>query len=266
MTETYNEASDFENHRQNFDRMRAGIGSALPPRSGRVLDVGGGQGMHACFLASIYSECWCSDIIDYQQLYDGSFPRLFREKCARNSIEMAPESLKFIECDAMNILFRDGYFDLVTSFNAFEHIPDPSIALAEMIRVAAPDAVIYVSFDPIWTADTGSHFQHRVKEPWSHLIMSDEEFLAAMDKAGAPDYEKAEYIRAMNRKRLTEFKDIFADVIAKGQVEAISELSWSGVTNEAHLKHPNYLKCREAGFSDADLTTRGLEYVLRKKA
>lgn len=84
------------------------------------------------------------------------------------------DRLEFDVTDAMDLMYRTGWFDFVYSINAFEHIPDPARALAEVGRVLRSGGYAYLSFDPAWTADTGSHFQHRVSEPWAHVLLDDE--------------------------------------------------------------------------------------------
>lgn len=43
---------------------------------------------------------------------------------------------QLIDGDGMNLAFADGSFDLVCEFGALHHIPEPSRAVAEMLRVA----------------------------------------------------------------------------------------------------------------------------------
>lgn len=43
---------------------------------------------------------------------------------------------QLIDGDAMNLVFRDGSFDLVCEFGALHHIPMPSKAVSEMLRVS----------------------------------------------------------------------------------------------------------------------------------
>ncbi len=43
---------------------------------------------------------------------------------------------QLIDGDAMKLAFDDGSFDLVCEFGALHHIPDPSKAVAEMLRVS----------------------------------------------------------------------------------------------------------------------------------
>jgi ubiquinone/menaquinone biosynthesis C-methylase UbiE len=43
---------------------------------------------------------------------------------------------QLIDGDAMNLAFSDNSFDLVSEFGALHHIPNPSKAVSEMLRVA----------------------------------------------------------------------------------------------------------------------------------
>lgn len=265
MTKIYSESEDFEEHQQHIDQMYAALGEIEIPESAHVLDVGGGQGMHSCFLAQRYSLCYCLDVIDYQSLYGGEYYRLFKEKCERNSVTYNNQQLRFIESDAMDILFRDSYFDFVTSFNALEHIPAPQQALEEMVRVTNKGGIIYLTFDPLWTADTGSHFIHRVPEPWAHLVDSQDVFVRKMQKADASENEVSDFRSAMNQYRLQQYRDIFNRIIARNDIQLLHESSWSGLSDPSYEHHPNYRKCIKLGYNKKELYTRGLRYILRKQ-
>lgn len=262
----YSESNDFKEHESHINTMYASLGS-IPihvPDSARVLDVGGGLGMHACFLAQSYSLCYCLDIIDYQSIYSGEYYRLFKEKCERNSIYYNHKKLKFIESDAMNIIFRNNYFDFTTSFNALEHIPDPLVAIEEMIRVTKVSGIIYLTFDPIWTADTGSHFIHRVPEPWAHLVENENEFIKKMQNNGATDSEVSEFKYGMNQLRLSRYHEIFNQIISRDDVELLHESSWAGFSDPSFKAHPNFKKCIKLGYNEEELETRGLKWILQK--
>lgn len=264
MSQEYSEPEDFKEHKQNIDTMYEVLGAIEIPKNSRVLDVGGGQGMHACFLAQYYELCYCLDIIDYQSLYDGEYYRLFKEKCERNSVYYSHRQLRFIEGDAMEILFRDNYFDLISSFNAMEHIPDPLQALEEMVRVTKVGGIIYLTFDPIWTADTGSHFIQRVAEPWEHLIQDQAGFIKKMEQNGALEGETNDFKYGMNQLRLERHREIFAQIIARDDIEVLHEASWSAFADPAYEEHPNYQACIKLGYSEEELQIRGMRYIFRK--
>lgn len=166
----------------------------------------------------------------------------------------------------MALLFRDGVFDWTLAFNFFEHVADPGLALCEMMRVTRPGGHLFVTFDPIWTADTGSHFFHRVGAPWAHLLMRTEQFEARMRREGASPEDVEDYRHGMNRVRLAEYRRVLRAAAAEAGVRVIEEASWSGVVDRPHRWHPNFLRARLAGYSKEELLTRGVRYVLQKPA
>ena len=98
------------------------IGEAFAhPRS--ILVVGCGSGREAGLLArSLEAETIGIDICDnFDFDHAGS----------------APAKLEMMDARALD--FPDARFDLVYSFHALEHIPEPKRALAEMARVLKPD-------------------------------------------------------------------------------------------------------------------------------
>ena len=263
----YDEAEDFRNHKSEIDALVAvlgGVGVRLS--SGMtVLDLGGGQGMHAGFLSALAGRVYCADVVDYSSLYGGEFLKLLDEKHRRNCVEFHLDRVAFHQTDAMSLLYRDALFDCVVTINSFEHIPDPGRALAETIRVTKPGGHVYISTDPIWTADTGSHFFHRVPEPWAHLLCDDEQFTAAMLANGASQEETQEYRRAMNRWRAADFAKVVHEAEAGRLVDVIHHDLWSGVTEEVHRRHENLARLQVRGFTQEELLVRGLRWVLRRR-
>lgn len=263
----YDEAEDFRTHKAEIDALVAildGVGVRMS-RSMTVLDLGGGQGMHAGFLSALAGRVCCADVVDYSSLYGGEFLKLLDEKHRRNGVEFHLDRVAFHQTDAMSLLYRDAFFDCVVTINSFEHIPDPGRALAEAIRVTKPGGHVYISTDPIWTADTGSHFFHRVLEPWAHLLRDDDEFAAAMLANGASAEETQEFRRAMNRWRAGDYARVMREAEASRLVDVIHHDSWSGVTDEAHRRHENLARLRSRGFAEEELLVRGLRWVLRRR-
>ena len=211
-------------------------------------------------LAGRVGKILCTDFSDQSARFGGEFVKLLHEKFVRNGYAFPISAFEFHAVDATKLIYRDGLFDLVVSFNALEHIPDPGLAISEMIRVARPGGLIYITFDPIWTCDSGSHFQHRVPEPWRHLL--DPAFAEAIVQAGGSQDEANEYRVAMNRKRLADYRAAFEAV--RGRVDYLMETEWSGCVHPNHLKHPNFKRCLDAGYSRDELLTRGMAKLIRK--
>lgn len=255
---SYDEKADIDFHLGEYERMLAAIapGRKSQGKFARALDIGGGGGMHSVYLTRLAERVICTDFIDQNARYNGEFIKLLREKFERHGEPFDVARLEFHAGDAMNLIYRDASFDLVVSFNAFEHIPDPARAAAEVVRVLKPGGVAYISFDPIWACDTGSHFFHRVPLPWEHLLASTDDYAARMRGDGASDDEIDDFRGAMNHVRLDTFRSIFKKGI-RG-THQVSYQEWRGVADPAHASHPNYAKARKLGYSDEDLMVRGI--------
>jgi len=264
---TYNEHQDYEHHAKEVGNCIDLLGryAIALDASLNVLDIGAGQGMHAGPLAEYFNKVYCTDIIDYSSLYDGAFCKLLADKYARVGKPLRLDRVAFLETDARALVFKDSTFDVVLSINAFEHIPDTTRALAEAVRVTKPGGHLLISFDPIWTADTGSHFFHRVPEPWGHLVRTPEQYGHLMRDAGATEGEVAEFRSAMNRNRYTHYLDAFTQAEREGTMTTVHFDCWAGVTDERHRTHPNYQPCHEAGYSDEELLLRGMRWLLRRE-
>ena len=260
----YNEQEDFLHHRkeiEDFLNVLSIAGIRLFNMT-RALDIGAGQGMHAGFLGKYFQEVYCTDLINYTSLYNGEFYKLLKEKYERNGCTIDLTKILFIKSDGMDLLFKDNFFDMIISINTFEHIKEPKTALLEMIRCTKEGGYVYIQFDPIWTADTGSHFFHRVPEPWAHLVYSDEEYISRMKAHGASDDEVCEYGSAMNRKRLDYYERLFRESEKKGLCQIIYETSWSGLSDQEHKTHPLFARCLQKGFSENELLFRGARFLL----
>ena len=95
---------------------------------------GGGHGMHVWRLLHLCRKLVVADVVSYSALYEGRFLRLLAEKHERNNRAIDLSKVVFVESDAQNQMFRDGLFDLVVSFNTFEHVPIPARLFAKSPR------------------------------------------------------------------------------------------------------------------------------------
>lgn len=265
---TYSEEADFQekaNVLQEFHNRLAHHKIPKPSLTARVLEIGGSGGVLGALLSASIGRIFVSDINDTNVQYGGEFGRLLKEKFERNHRTLELGKIEFHVADAMELPYRDAWFDLLISQNAFEHIPDPVKALREAIRVTRKGGVIYLTFDPIWTADTGNHFSHYVAEPWRHLLESDEDFCEKMRVCGASDAEVNDYLLGMNRKPLNTYTQQFQSVLKESNVSWFHYESWSGCVHPSHVAHPNRRIAASRLDCDPDeLLVRGLCYLIVK--
>jgi ubiquinone/menaquinone biosynthesis C-methylase UbiE len=198
-------------------------------------------------------------------LYEGEFLRLLREKHERHDRPFELSKVTFVRSDAQAQIFRDGMFDFVFSFNMFEHVPDPAVAMAEVIRVVKPGGVFYLQFDPIWTSPEGNHFSHRVPDPWAHLLCSSEDFVEKMRNAGAEEWEVSDFLNALNRWSFRSFQNLLQSV-ENSKAARVERVEYWATTREEEPRsgHPNFARLLTLGYSEQDLVVRGIRICGRK--
>ena len=263
---SYSEADDFaEKERALADMAPWCAYLADGGQASRSLEVGGAGGLLAGLFAQCYGQVTCTDIIDWEAQYDGRFVTLLGEKFERNGKLYDPAKVALKVADAQELKFADNAFDFVFSLNAFEHIPDPERGLREAIRVVRPGGRVYIQFDPVWTADSGSHFLHRIGQPWAHLVMTDEEIAVLMTANGAASDEIESYRHHMNRLPAAYYRDSLPAIAADAGANVIAQQSWLGVCDNTYLESPNLaLAASILDVPQEDLLIRGFRYVFEK--
>jgi ubiquinone/menaquinone biosynthesis C-methylase UbiE len=260
---SYDEAEDVRQHLEDVAAMDArleGAGVKVNWAEATVLDLGAAGGIHAGVVAARAKRLHAADTQDQNVRWNGEFVKLLSEKFSRHGLKLPISRIEFDVADAQFLMYRDGWFDTVVSFNAFEHIQNPALALAEVGRVLKRGGVFYTSFDPLWTADTGSHFSHRVPEPWAHLFLSDAEFIARMTAAGAPEEEVRDFRHAMNRWRLNQFNELFQDKALGSGLNLVWMTSWKGVSKQENMA-VDYFDELKKRYSEDELLTRSMSAV-----
>lgn len=111
-----------------------------------VLDVGGGPGYFSAAFASAGAR------------YLGVDPDV-GELSARG----APGP-GMIRASGTRLPVRTGAVDVCYSSNVLEHVAEPEVMLAEMVRVTRPGGTVFVSFTP-WLSPWGGH----ETSPWHYL-------------------------------------------------------------------------------------------------
>jgi len=98
----------------------------------RVLDAGCGVGWGSLLLLAGGAESVVGADISEDALAEA------RRRAGGTALELQ-------QADLQALPFADASFDLVTCFEAIEHVPDPDLALDEFRRVLRPDGVLLIS-------------------------------------------------------------------------------------------------------------------------
>ena len=94
------------------------------PQPGRILDVGCGRGVILRKLKQKGWECYGSEI----------------SESLAHQLQMAGIRT-YRELNLKNCSFPDSFFDVVSLWHSFEHLPDPCSTLAEIYRILRPNGI-----------------------------------------------------------------------------------------------------------------------------
>lgn len=107
----------------------------IPDLAGRsVLEIGCGRGSFARWLAGKGARTLT--FADFSPAAVG---------IARQNVAPAATEAAFLVADVQQLPFHDGTFDLVCSFETLEHVPAPTVGLAELVRVTKPGGRLIVT-------------------------------------------------------------------------------------------------------------------------
>ncbi|AWI90068.1 hypothetical protein C0214_18465 [Methylobacterium sp. DM1] len=225
-----------------------------------ALDIGGGYGDHLPFVQDRIGAIIAADIIEYSNDENFSLKDIAR-RSEKYGGRFDLSKVDFHTCDAQKLYYKDEIFDFVFSINAFEHIPNPLLALAEARRVARTGAPIYIQFDPIWNSPWGHHLPHLNFEPWTHLLLNDEDFSDLILKKGGTENDILIFKTAMSRKSFSYYRRIFLEDFRNMFVNP-SFVYWSNdPSDEPATNHPNFNLCRAKGYNIEELIVRGVQFV-----
>jgi len=122
------------------------LGQYTQLRGRVVLDVGGGPGFFVRALHAAGARAFCVDADAGELAGQGS-----------------PEPGSVLG-SALDLPVGSGKVDVSFSSNVLEHVPDPQLMIAEMVRVTRPGGVIFCAFTN-WLSPWGGH----ETSPWHYL-------------------------------------------------------------------------------------------------
>jgi SAM-dependent methyltransferase len=131
-------------------KLRKALGHA-PRRYGRALEIGAGTGYFSLNLlrAGVVSQAVASDIS----------PGMLR-KLERSADELGL-AVETAACDAVDLPFEDGSFDLVFGHAVLHHLPDLDAAFREFRRVLRPGGVVAFCGESSYYGDRIAIWQKR---------------------------------------------------------------------------------------------------------
>ena len=167
------------------------------------------------------------------------------------------EGVVLMVMDASDLKFEDNYFDVVFSYDAFEHFSDPASVLSESYRVIKPGGYIYLEFGPLYMSPMGLHAYRQIPVPYTQHLFSRQTLLDFLqeENLGSIDFKH------VNGWTLKQFRNLFNSYSDKLIKEIYIENN-----NYNHLdlirKYASIFKSKTDYFDD--LTCRSIEVLFRK--
>jgi SAM-dependent methyltransferase len=141
------------------------------PVGGATLEIGSADGMTAYALARAGRRATAIDI-----------------DITRTDPRVEAAGVRVRAMDATRLDFPNAAFDLVYSFNVFEHLSDPAATFGEIVRVLRPGGVAHIAFTALRWSPHGAHLYKTVGIPYVTVLFDQEDVAAYLRSTGKSDW------------------------------------------------------------------------------
>ena len=263
---------DNEDFRAHFlyaaDIVAEWLGSVAPLERCRLMDFGCGDGSTPLALALRYrlAEVHGVDLHDAPK----HLPRRAREQL---DLPRLPGNLHFHQVEPGEALSERFTVDAIMSWSVFEHVDRdllPGI-FRDLHALLPPGGHFFIQIDPLYYSPPGSHLEAFIKQPWVHLLHSDEEVERALMAVRAEDVHGVAEDMAFQLQEFNEFKQFLLGEFRSLNRITADEVVQLGTSagfevvreerNEASLEPPEELLAR---YDRRDLVTREIRVLFRR--
>jgi len=181
-------------------------------RHGRLADFGCGDGITGLGLVLRHGYASYTGF-DIRR----SFDRLDATARREIGLRRLPRSLSFRQIAPGEPIAAAGPFEAVMSWSAFEHIGRDLIPgiLADIRKSLVPGGLFMMQVDPLYYSPFGSHLGRFIRQPWAHLLYSDEEVKAMVRAARAEDVPDVDKDLSFHEQSLDSFKEFILSEYAE---------------------------------------------------
>ena len=157
----------------------------------RVLEAGCGDGTMGYLFDCYGHPTTLTDLEDWRDVRARELPFLQGDLCA-------------------GLDLPSDHFELVYSYNTFEHVGDPAAALDELVRLCKPGGFVHLKFGPLYPSAWGLHAYKTVPIPYVQHLFAPELIGAKLRHHGIHDLGRdREELQPLNRWRLTDFERLW---------------------------------------------------------
>jgi len=205
-----------------------------------ILEVGCGDGITGHCLSDLGHSVILTDLRDWRYEKSRYLPFVAQDAC-------------------LGLAFDSNSFDLVVSFNAFEHFAAPDKVMREVVRVCKPGGHIRLDFGPLYYSPWGLH-AWALSFPYPQFLFSTSFLDKRMSKLVNPDLGQiGSELQPTNRWRIAQFRELWKS--SGCQVVSMDEdRDWRYL--DLVEEFPNSFCGQELTFDD--LTVNSIAITLRK--
>ncbi len=207
-----------------------------------VLEAGCGDGMTGYLLAGFGHEIVLADADDWR--------------------DARALPLPFLKGDlALPGLVPENHFDLICSYNSFEHFADPAAVLRQLVRACQPGGLLYLEFGPLYCGPWGLHAYRTLRMPYPQFLFSAKFLERKLDYLGIEDLgRKRTSLQHLNRWRVAQFRHLWDE---SGCELVRCDVNWVDVNHLRTVEtFPEAFRGR--GLALEDLLAQSLTVLLRK--
>jgi SAM-dependent methyltransferase len=174
--------------------------------------------------------------------------------------DMRAKVVRFLRSDLCKKLpLSSDQFDIVYSYNTFEHLDDPSFALSELTRISRK--YIYLEFGPLYSSPWGLHAHRSFLMPYPQFLFSEPYLAEKFALFGIYDLgKKRNALQPMNRWSVGQFEELWNET-------GCSIIFSHELVDDSHLDiiemFPKAFQGR--GLSLRDVTTQAIYIGFMKK-
>ena len=195
------------------------------PVGGATLEIGSADGMTSAELARRGRRATAIDI-----------------DVSRTDSRVRAAGVVVREMDATHLAFDDASFDLVFSFNVFEHLGDPAATFAEIVRVLRPGGVAYVSFTGLRWSPHGGHWYKAIGVPYVTVLFDESDVRHYLRAQG-----RADHAPWVNEYSIERFREVF-----HSHESSLDTLHYAETWNRWHVRliaaYPGVFRARAPSF------------------
>lgn len=235
----YDDLSVWNRANERTSKLLTLPGMGVPGK--RVVEAGCGDGMVGKQLATFGHDVTLVDMEDWRH-----------ERC---------RDLKFVASPLEQELpLPKASFDLVFSYNTFEHVNDPRMALGRLAELLAPGGMVFLEFGPLINSAMGLHAYRAVPILYCQFLFDEALLMEKIKEIGIRDLGTVRTeLQPMNRWWARQFAELWQTCGLK--VQTAERLPrYIGLTNI--LRFPQSFRGR--GLSWDEVTTAGWRVCLVK--